>query len=151
MRNISCSHTADAVRTRMKTVTRRQGWKDLKEGELLRVVEKSMGLKKGEKIKALAVVRVVSVSFEQVGLMIKDNRMIYRSKRAQEIELTKEGFPLLTAKEFVDFFCKTFKAHPQGWVTRIEWAYEDRCLACGFEVGPGSELCGECSCEEDGM
>ena len=48
MRNISFMLTKDQVRNRHKTVTRRLGWRRLKPGDVLRGVEKAMGLKAGE-------------------------------------------------------------------------------------------------------
>jgi len=110
------------VRNRTKTVTRRLGWKTLKPGTLLRVVEKAMGLKPGEKIVPMAVVRVVSVSFEQIRLMTLPGRMTHVGDDATA-EVRKEGFPQMTPEQFVQFFCKAFKCEPNQWVTRIEWEY----------------------------
>jgi hypothetical protein len=50
-RLMSFAHTTDQIRNRTKTVTRRNGWADLKPGELFWAVEKAMGLKPGEKVK----------------------------------------------------------------------------------------------------
>jgi len=140
MRNISCSHTKDQVRARTKTVTRRLGWKDLKPGTLLRVVEKAMGLKPGEKIVPLAVVRVTKVTREKL-FEIRRNRW----------DCGKEGFPQFDPDEFIVFFAGTFKVPVDQVVTRIEWKYESRCLQCGFEIHPSCEYCGECTCEEEGL
>lgn len=112
MRNISCSHTKEQVRNRTKTVTRRLGWKNLKPGTLLRVVEKAMGLKPGEKIVPMAVVRVTKVTRERVWEIGKDPK-----------DVAREGFPENTAAEFVQFFCRTFDVHWDDFVTRIEWEY----------------------------
>ena len=138
MRNISCSHTKEQVRNRTKTVTRRLGWKNLKPGTLLRVVEKAMGLKPGEKIVPMAVVRVTSVRREKItDITPYDCRL--------------EGFPDLIPDEFAIFFCRTFGVDINQVVTRIEWKYESRCLQCGFEISKDSSYCGECTCEEDSL
>lgn len=50
MKNISFMLTTEQVRTRIKTVTRRMGWRNSKPGDVLCGVEKGMGLKAGEKI-----------------------------------------------------------------------------------------------------
>lgn len=136
MRNISCSHTKDQVRNRTKTVTRRLGWKNLKPGTLLRVVEKAMGLKPGEKIVPMAVVRVTKVTRE---------KLIEIRKK----DCAKEGFPDFEPDRFIVFFAATFKVLADQIVTRIEWTYESRCLQCGFEISKDSSYCGECTCEED--
>lgn len=59
-RNMSAFYTKEQVRARTKTETRRLGWDDLKPGDLFYMVEKSHGLKKGEKIKRLALCRCKS-------------------------------------------------------------------------------------------
>lgn len=50
MRNISFAMTTEQFRRGEKDVTRRFGWWFLKPGDQLRVVEKTIGLKKGEKM-----------------------------------------------------------------------------------------------------
>ena len=59
---MSCAMTIDAVRERRKTVTRRHvdTWQTLKPGDRLTLVEKAMGLRKGERHVVLAEVEVVS-------------------------------------------------------------------------------------------
>lgn len=68
-RRMSVSMTIDAVRDRSKTVTRRHinTWETLKPGDQLTLVEKGMGLKKGEKQIVLAEVEVVDVRVEPLG------------------------------------------------------------------------------------
>lgn len=61
MRNISFAMTTQQIRDRTKTVTRRLGWKTLRQGEVLNAVVKCQGLKKGEKIEKLATIRVTDV------------------------------------------------------------------------------------------
>ena len=66
MRNMSFSLTMAQVRNKTKTVTRRFGWWSLKPGTRLWAVEKSQGLKKGEKIKRISQIEVVSVRAEKL-------------------------------------------------------------------------------------
>lgn len=138
MRNISCSHTKDQVRARTKTVTRRLGWKDLKPGTLLRVVEKAMGLKPGEKIVPMAVVRVVNVRQEKLSDIT-------------QMDCRREGFSTMFPSDFIDFFTGHFGGLRNQIVTRIQWRYESRCLSCGFKISKDSDYCGECTCEEDSL
>lgn len=145
MRNISCSLTTEQVRARTKFVTRRLGWKFLKPDTLLRVVEKAMGLKPGEKIVPLAIVRVIYVRRERLRAMICNGNYYGRC----EVEL--EGFPEKTPLQFVDMFCEHMGVGPDQEITRIEWKYESRCLICGFEISKDSTHCGECTCEEDSL
>ncbi len=115
-RNISFSMTTEAVRNRTKTVTRRLSWWDLKPGTILQAVEKAQGLKKGEKVKPLGLIRVVSVKQE----LLIDIRDAY-----DDLECVREGFPHLAAWQFVDMFAQ---ANRIGWyntVNRIEFEYVD--------------------------
>ncbi|WP_425952966.1 hypothetical protein [Ralstonia pseudosolanacearum] len=123
MRNISFMLTQQQIRDRSKTVTRRVGWGRLKEGDLLRGVEKGMGLKAGEKVKPLATIRVVSVRPEPLSLMTQDPE--YGLK-----ECAKEGFgdhpTLRWPSEFIHFFCGSHRGcTPDTVVTRIEFEYVD--------------------------
>jgi hypothetical protein len=65
---MSCSMTIDAVRDRTKTVTRRHvdTWKTLAPGDRLTLIEKGMGLAKGEKQVVLAEVEIVDVRVEPI-------------------------------------------------------------------------------------
>lgn len=123
MRNISFMLTQQQVRDRRKTVTRRVGWEKLKAGELLRGVEKGMGLKSGEKIVPLATIRVVSVSREPLSAMTADVEYGLG-------ECSKEGFgghpTLKWPSAFVEFFCNSHRGcTPETIVTRIEFEYVD--------------------------
>lgn len=123
MRNISFMLTTSQVRARTKRVTRRLGWRNLKPGDLLCGVEKGMGLKAGEKIVRLAVIRVVSVRFEPLRCMTED-----ADYGLAECEL--EGFgdhpTLRWPSAFVEFFCGSHRGcTPDTEVTRIEFEYVD--------------------------
>lgn len=121
-RRMSCSMTVDAVRDRTKTVTRRHvdSWKNLRPGDRLTLIEKGMGLPKGARQVVLAEVEVVDVRVEPLGLVIGG-------------ECRREGFPGMTADEFVRFW---LDGHGYGKrldlrigrsveCRRIEWRYLD--------------------------
>lgn len=93
MRNISFSMTTPQYKDGSKDITRRVGWWNLKPGDRLRAVEKAMGLKKGEKIKPLGVIEVISVRRERLDEITQD-------------DCRREGFPDWTPAQFVAFFCR---------------------------------------------
>lgn len=116
-RLMSVALTEDAVRSRQKTVTRRLGWWEdkngrriLQPGDRLTLVRKSMGRKAGEPLVCIANVEVVSVTRERLDAITDD-------------EVNREGFRPLTALWFVDFFCEEMRCKPDVEVTRIEWRY----------------------------
>jgi hypothetical protein len=114
-RNMSFSLTTDAVRERRKTVTRRVGWNFLQPGDVLNACVKCMGLKPGEKIERLALIRVVSVRAEQL-----------RDIRDQGLaEVRREGFDNMTASEFVQMFCDHSGCTTDTVINRIEFEYVD--------------------------
>lgn len=110
MRAISFSMTPGEIRDRSKTVTRRQGWLNLKVGDELQAVEKAMGLRKGEKRVKLAVIRVVDVRREPLDAITDQ-------------DVAREGFPHLSAPEFVDLYCEAMGCGPFDECTRIEFEY----------------------------
>jgi hypothetical protein len=114
-RNISFSMTTPQFLDGSKDVTRRVGWKALKVGDVLQAVEKAMGLKKGEAVKALGLIRIRDVRQEPLRRMVDD--------RAYGLEeCRREGFPQMTTKGFVEFFCAGHKGcEPDSVVTRIEF------------------------------
>lgn len=122
MRNISFSLTTPQIRARTKTVTRRLGWKNLKPGDLLCACVKCMGLKPGEKIERLCVIEVVSNHAARLSQMI-------------ETDCDAEGFPEMTADQFVEMFCKHMGCQPDRVVSRIEFKYRDDLCVHGFKVG----------------
>ena len=119
MRNIAFSMTKDQVRARTKDVTRRVGWAWLKPGTLLRGVEKGMGLKKGEKVKELATIRVVDVRRERLDLLVDPALGDYGAD-----EMRREGFPGLDPQDFMlRYLCSV---DPDALITRIEFEYVER-------------------------
>lgn len=130
MRLMSFSLTTPQILSRQKTVTRRMGWTFLKPGDLVQAVEKGMGLKKGEKVRRLAVLRVVDVRIEPLSRLLPERGRGYlQPRQPMEMayafrELEREGFRHLTRQQFVSMFCKSHKGcTPDTEVTRIEFEY----------------------------
>lgn len=102
--------TTEQIKNRTKTVTRRLGWKNLKRGDILQGCVKCQGLKKGEKLQKLAVIRVKFVDFEPLLNITKE-------------DVAKEGFPEMSEWQFVKMFCQEMRCEPERAVTRIEFEY----------------------------
>ena len=110
-RNMSFMLTTEQIRNRTKTVTRRNGWWNVKPGEVLNACEKCQGLRKGEKIKVLCQIRVVNVTHT-------------RLDRITQEDVAREGFPHLNPLQFVCLFMTTHKGcTPDTVVNRIEFEY----------------------------
>lgn len=111
MRNMSFALTSEPILSQAKTVTRRNGWWDLKPGDIVQPVLKSMGLKKDEKIQTLGCpIEIVSVRKEYIRAITKE-------------DLVREGFPKMTMQEFVDLLCKTCGLQETQLINRIEFRY----------------------------
>ena len=76
----------------------------------MQLVEKGQGLKKGEKIKRICLVRIVSTRPER----------LFRLTCA---DVCREGFPNMTLTEFINMFCEHNKCQRDEVVNRIEWEY----------------------------
>lgn len=115
-RMMSFSMTTPQFVDGSKDVTRRWGWSKLKAGDELVAVEKAMGLKKGEKVKKLGRIRIVSVRVERL------DRMIHEPAYGAD-ELRREGFPfgLKCPKAFVEKLATAGKKKPSDHITRIEF------------------------------
>ncbi|MCK5014266.1 MAG: ASCH domain-containing protein [Candidatus Omnitrophica bacterium] len=107
---MSFALTTQQFKDKIKTVTRRFGWYFLKPGDVLWGVEKCMGFKKGEKIKRLGLIRIISAHKEVL------------SEITQE-DCIKEGFPDMAPSEFVRMLCNHSKCAPNDTVNRIEFEY----------------------------
>jgi hypothetical protein len=110
------SLTTPQVQARTKTVTRRAGhaWLCLKPGMHVQAVEKGMGLKKGETVNRLAVLRIIDVRLEPLIAI-------------DQADVNAEGFPEMTPHEFIAFFCRTHRGtQPTDEVVRVEFAYLDQ-------------------------
>lgn len=121
MRNISFSMTTPQFIDGSKDVTRRFGWEFLQPGDRLMAVEKAMGLKKGEQMKRLGEIEVVSVRREPMSAMLDD--MTYGMD-----ELRREGFPFGCRSPacFVSGLLQKTKKTPDDMVTRIEFRRVDK-------------------------
>ena len=109
-RSMSFSMTTGPFRDRTKTVTRRFGWWFLKAGDVVCGIEKSRGLKKGEKIKRLGLIRVVSTRKEPLNAITP-------------AELVLEGLPSTAPRAFVAMLCERHGVPPDAPVNRIEFEY----------------------------
>lgn len=109
-RSMSFALTTSQILDRSKTVTRRLNWDGLKPGTVLWAVKKGMGLKKGEQVEKLALIRVASVRRERLWSITDE-------------DVVREGFPGRAAHEFVEMFCDHMGVKPDAWVNRIEFEY----------------------------
>ena len=121
MRHISFSLTTDQILSGEKTVTRRLGWKFVKNGDLLLPVKKCMGLKPGEKHSVLREpIEVLDARQERLDRMITEWDYGFN-------ECSKEGFgwhPQCRYPEgFVEMFCYHNRCKPNQVITRIEFDY----------------------------
>jgi hypothetical protein len=117
-RNISFSLTTPQFIDGTKDVTRRMGWKFLRAGDVLCVVEKGQGLGKGGKVKRLGMIRVIDARREKLNLMCAD--LSYG-----EAECVREGFPppgeYSDPTQFVHWFAEGHRCLPSSIITRIEF------------------------------
>lgn len=113
MRNMSFMLTVQQILDGTKTVTRRDGWAFLKQGDRVRAVRKSRGLRSGEKLAPLRVLEVALVTREPLSAITRE-------------EVIREGFPDMTREEFISMFCATHKGcTPETEITRIEFRFVD--------------------------
>lgn len=117
-RSISFAMTTEQFLNGTKDVTRRVGWEKLGPGNVLYGVKKAMGLKKGEKVERLGMIRVKSVRRERLDAMLSD--ILYGHE-----EVRREGFPDWHPAEFVVFFCNGHGCKAHDIVTRIEFEHLD--------------------------
>src|SRR5689334_9750364 len=113
MRNMSFSHTIEQMLDRSKSVTRRIGWVNVNPGDMLQAVEKGQGLKRGERVRKLGVIRVLSMRRESLGELLRPGMYGFQ-------EMAKEGFPELSVGEFIARF---FSNDPATLITRIEFEH----------------------------
>lgn len=117
MRRMTFSHTASHVRERMKTVTRRVGWRFLKPNDLVQAVEKTPGLASGEPARPIAVLRIRNVRVERL------SRLIEEATYAED-EFPREGFPCWSRDDFIASFLRRHRLKTADTdVTRIEFDY----------------------------
>lgn len=130
-RNMSFSLTTDQVRNRTKTVTRRLGWwknkhgkRLLHVGDVLNACVKCMGLKPGESIERICLIRVTGIRRETLLCAYCPGGAsgLFCPVHAKS-EAEKEGFPNLNGTEFVQMFCDHMGGNEHQEVTRIEFEY----------------------------
>jgi len=109
-RNMSFMLTTEQFVNQTKTVTRRLGWRFLKVGDIVNGCEKCQGLKKGEKIKKLHQIRILSTDWQPLSSITVE-------------DCVREGFPEMSPVEFVEFFCEHNKGTSEMMVNRIEFEY----------------------------
>ena len=114
-KNMSFSMTIPQFIDGSKDITRRFGWWNAKEGDIYNAVEKAMGLKKGEKIKSLGLIRVISAHKEQLNALLDEK---YGSD-----EVRREGYPFgcKTGKEFAEILAKKSGYVLESYCMRIEF------------------------------
>lgn len=110
MKNMSFAMTTEQARNKIKTVTRRQGWWSARPGQLVQQVIKGMGLKKGEKVQKIHVIRLTSVYSERVNAITQD-------------DVIKEGFLDWSPEDFIAFYCKAHRITPAELCNRIAFEY----------------------------
>ena len=110
MRNMSFFLTTEQIKNKTKDITRRFGWWFLKPGDRVCAVQKGQGLKKGEKIKRICVIEIVSLRSEPIDDMT-------------QADCIREGFPEMTPIDFVGMITKHYGVSPKKIVNRIEFKY----------------------------
>lgn len=110
MRNMSFMLTTEQMRDRTKTVTRRLGWWNVMPGELIQAAQQCQGLKRGETITKLCVIKINNARSEPLN-------------RINAMDVIREGFPKMTPREFIDLFCRANTCKPDVTVNRIEFEY----------------------------
>jgi hypothetical protein len=92
----------------------------MKPGDIVCAVEKGQGLGKGGKIKRLGKIEIISCESEQLRCIeYSYHRNDSQDPRGIATEMSREGFPLLKAAEFVKLFCKLNDCKPDQIVYRI--------------------------------
>lgn len=138
--NISFSMTTQQIRERTKDVTRRLGWSHVSPGQVLTAIEKGQGLRKGEHVVKLCKIIVVNVSREPVKAILD----------YPVTELAREGFPHLTAEQFILMFCRANRCRRNKRITRIEFSYHPRsavfspCAATVIRFDQDGPVCRQC-------
>ncbi len=111
-RNMSFAMTTRQFLARTKTVTRRFGWWVFKPGDVVCGVEKSRGLKRGEKVRRVGLIRIVATRREQLNAITTADMVL-------------EGMPDTTPEAFVARLCRHYRVAPNEPVNRIEFTYVD--------------------------
>ena len=107
--------TTQQMYERKKTVTRRNGWCFVKPGDVIQAVEKCQGLRKGEKVVKICLIRIVDTKGEALKLIgYEPNGCL------------KEGFPHMRPADFIDMFMKSHKGVGRhSIINQIEFEFID--------------------------
>lgn len=116
--NMAFTLTIGPFKNRTKTVTRRRTARHIQPGQRITAIEKGMGLKRGEKVKRLGVIEVISITDESLSRLLDDPE--YGKQ-----EVIREGFPEKTPAEFVEMLCTHYHIPPETVFKRIEFKYID--------------------------
>ena len=73
-------------------------------------VKKAMGLKKGEVIERLGIIRIKSTRWERLDLITPD-------------DVVREGFPDWTPEQFIQMLVEHYRIKPSQQFNRIEFGY----------------------------
>ncbi len=109
-RNMAFSMTIHQMYEGTKTVTRRVGWGYLKPGDIVCAVERNRGLKKGEGVKKIGLIEILS----------------FRKEHLNEItpeDCVREGFPDMTPEQFIDMFMRSSGCPSSQIVNRISFKH----------------------------
>lgn len=110
---MSFSLTKRQIANQEKTVTRRQGWTNLKVGDIIQPIEKGMGLKKGQKQQLIGcpiiITAITSEPIEQIGIE----------------DVVLEGFQDMSVEQFILMYCKANKVKPSDSCRRIAFDYTE--------------------------
>ena len=109
-RNMSFALTTEQFKARTQTMTSRLGWYFLRPGDIVCGVEKTMSLKRGEKLKPLGMIRIISRHHETLTCLTQE-------------DVAAEGFPNLTTAEFVSMLVAHCGVTPARIFNRIEFEY----------------------------
>ena len=109
-RNMSFMLTTQQMRNKTKTKTRRLGWWNLKDGEIINAVEQAQGLKKGQKMRHIGPIQEVEHHPEPLNAITQE-------------DVIAEGFPEMTPAQFVEMFCKANKCSPYTTVNCITFRH----------------------------
>ena len=96
--------------TGTKTVTRRRGWWFLRPGDVVCAIEKGMGLKRGEKIKRIGTIQILSTRAEPLCAITPEDCVL-------------EGFPEMQPIDFILFFAGEMGGPEDQEVNRIEFRW----------------------------
>jgi len=141
MPNMSFFLTTRQFRQRIKVVTRRNGWKNLKAGDQVCAIVKGQGLKKGESVQKLGKILILDVRRERLDRMLTEPEY-------GRLEVIKEGFGDKSPEWFVEMYCKANRCNQNKIITRIEFTYESDFTNYSKEFYPLEYVV--CSCGELG-